>query len=187
MIPELMKQDHEALDDLLQSLQSSLEKHQVMTSFELLDLCWARLAVHIRAENVRLFPAILGTCPDAFGTTLPPLREVHSTIKRLRVDHNFFMDELSRAVKTMRELLTRSESHEQPEIRTELGRIRDRVDAVSNRLRAHNELEEEQVYGWPGLMLNGSRLRILEDAIKHEIENLPPRFGEEPGRSTSID
>jgi hypothetical protein len=37
MIPELMKQDHEALDDLLQSLQSSLDKHQVMTSFELLD------------------------------------------------------------------------------------------------------------------------------------------------------
>jgi hemerythrin superfamily protein len=176
MIPELMEQDHEALDDLLQSLQSSLDKQEVVTSFELLDLFWARLAVHIRAENVRLFPAILSARPDVFGTTLPPLTEVQSTLKRLRVDHNFFMDELSRAMKTMRELLARSQSYEQPELTAKLSRIRDRVDAVSNRLRAHNELEEEQVYGWPGLILNGSRLRILEDAIKHEIKNLPRRL-----------
>jgi len=186
MIPELMKQDHEALDDLLQSLQSSLDKHQVMTSFELLDLCWARLAVHIRAENVRLFPAILSARSEVVDAALPPLKEVQSTIQQLKVDHNFFMEELSKAVRQMRQLV-KAKFYDQPRLVTELGRIRDRVDAVSNRLRAHNELEEEQVYGWPGLMLNGSRLRILEDAIKHEIENLPPRFGEEPGRSTSID
>src|SRR4051794_37997466 len=125
MIPELMERDHDALDDLLKRLESSLDKQEVMTSFELLDLFWAGLAVHIRAENVRLFPAILSACPDAFGTTLPPLREVQSTIKRLRGDHNFFMDELSRAMKTMRGLL-RSESYEQPKLTTKLNRIRDR-------------------------------------------------------------
>jgi len=187
MIPQLMEKDHEALDEVLQRLESSLEKHELLSSFELLDLFWARLAVHIRAENVRLFPAILSACPDAFGNTLPPLKEVQSTIGRLRVDHNFFMDELSRAVKSMRELLARSESYKQPELTRELSGIREQVKAVSTRLKAHNVLEEGQVYGWPGRMMNGSRLRILEDAIKHEIKNLPPRFGEELGRLTSVD
>ena len=111
---------------------------------------------------------------------LLPLKEVQSTIQQLRVDHNFFMEELSQAVRQMRQLV-KAEFYDQRRLVTELSRIRDRVDAVSNRLRAHNKLEEEQVYGWLGLMLNGSRLRILEDTIKHEIENLPPRFGEEPG------
>ena len=73
MIPQLMEKDHEALDEVLQRLESSLEKHELLSSFELLDLFWARLAVHIRAENVRLFPTILSACPDAFGTTLPVL------------------------------------------------------------------------------------------------------------------
>ena len=59
MIPQLMEKDHEALDEVLQRLESSLEKHELISSFESLDLFWARLAVHIRAENVRLFPAIL--------------------------------------------------------------------------------------------------------------------------------
>jgi len=180
MIPQLMEKDHEALGDLLQSLQSSLDKQEVMTSFELLDLFWARLAVHIRAENVRLFPAILSARSEVVDAALPPFKEVQSTIKRLRVDHNFFMEELSKAMRQMRQLV-KAEFYDQPRLVTELSRIRDRVDAVSNRLRAHNKLEEEQVYGWPGLVLTGSRLRILEDAIKHEIKNLPPRFGEEPG------
>ena len=180
MIPQLMEKDHEALGDLLQGLQSSLDKHEVMTSFELLDLFWARLAVHIRAENVQLFPAILAARPEVFGTALPPLQEVQSTIQQLRVDHNFFMEELSKAVRQMRQLV-KAEFYDQPRLVTELSRIRDRVDAVSNRLRAHNKLEEEQVYRWSGLTLNGSRLRILEDTIKHEIENLPHRFDGERG------
>ena len=186
MIPQLMEKDHEALDEVLQRLESSLEKHELISSFESLDLFWARLAVHIRAENVRLFPAILSARSEVVDTALPPLKEVQSTIQQLRVDHNFFMEELSKAVRQMRQLV-KAKFYDQPRLVTELSRIRDRVDAVSNRLRAHNELEEEQVYGWPGRMMNGSRLRILEDAIRHEIKNLPPRFGEEPGRLTSVD
>ena len=186
MIPQLMEKDHEALDEVLQRLESSLEKHELISSFESLDLFWARLAVHIRAENVRLFPAILSAGSKVVDAALPPLKEVQFTIQQLRVDHNFFMEELSRAVRQMRQLV-KAEFYDQPRLVTELSRIRDRVDAVSNRLRAHNKLEEEQVYRWSGLMLNGTRLRILEDAIKHEIKNLPPRFGEEPGRSTSVD
>jgi hemerythrin superfamily protein len=180
MIPQLMEKDHEALDEVLQRLESSLEKHELISSFESLDLFWARLAVHIRAENVRLFPAILSARSEVVDAALPPLKEVQSTIQQLRVDHNFFMEELSKAVRQMRQVC-KAEFYDQPRLVTELSRIRDRVDAVSNRLRAHNKLEEEQVYRWSGLILNGSRLKILEDAIKHEIKNLPPRFGEESG------
>jgi len=180
MIPQLMKKDHEALDEVLQRLDSSLERHELLSSFELLDLFWARLAVHIRAENVRLFPAILSARSEVVDAALPSLREVHSTIQQLKVDHNFFMEELSQAVRQMRQLV-KAEFYDQRRLVTELSRIRDRVDAVSNRLREHNKLEEEQVYRWSGLMMNGSRLRILEDAIRHEIENLPPRFREESG------
>jgi iron-sulfur cluster repair protein YtfE (RIC family) len=176
MIPQLMEKDHEALGEVLKRLESSLDKHELISSFELLDLFWARLAVHIRAENVRLFPAILSARSEVVDTALPPLKEVQSTIQQLRVDHDFFMDELSNAVRQMRQLV-KAEFYDQPTLVTELSRVRDRVDAVSNRLKAHNALEEDKVYGWSGLMLNGSRLRILEDAIKHEIKNLPPRFG----------
>ena len=180
MIPQLMEKDHEALDEVLQRLDSSLERHELLSSFELLDLFWARLAVHIRAENVRLFPAILSARSEVVDAALPSLREVQSTIQQLKVDHNFFMDELAQAVRQMRQLV-KAEFYDQRRLVTELSWIRDRVDAVSNRLREHNKSEEEQVYAWPGLMMNGSRLRILEDAIRHEIKNLPPRFREESG------
>ena len=186
MIPQLMEKDHEALDEVLQRLESSLEKHELISSFESLDLFWARLAVHIRAENVRLFPAILSARSEVVDTALPPLKEVQSTIQQLRVDHNFFMEELSQAVRRMRQLV-KAKFYDQPTLVTELSRIRDRVDAVSNRLTAHNELEEEQVYEWPRRMMNGSRLRILEDAIKHEIKNLPPRFWRRTRPLTSVD
>ena len=175
MIPQLMEKDHEALDEVLQRLDSSLERHELLSSFELLDLFWARLAVHIRAENVRLFPAILSARSEVVDAALPSLREVQSTIQQLKVDHNFFMEELSQAVRQMRQLV-KAEFYDQRRLVTELSGIRDRVDAVSNRLREHNKSEEEQVYAWPGLMMNDSRLRILEDAIRHEIEKLPSRF-----------
>lgn len=175
MISELMGKDHEALGELLQRLDSTLEKHELMTSFESLDLFWARLAVHIRAENIRLFPAILNPRQEAFGAALPPLEEVQSTIQQLRVDHNFFMDELSDAAQTMRQLV-KAEVYDQPKLVMELSRIRDHLDAVSTRLKAHNEVEEEQVYGWPALILSRSELRILEDVLKREIKNLPPRL-----------
>lgn len=186
MITEQMGKDHEALGELLQTLDSTLEKHELMSSFESLDLFWARLAVHIRAENVRLFPAILSARSKVVDTALPSLREVQSTIQQLRVDHNFFMDELSDAVQTMRQLV-KAEVYDQQRLVMELSRIRDHVDAVSTRLKVHNELEEEQVYRWPTLMLSASELRIWEDVLKHEIENLPPRFGSNEGELAPAD
>src|SRR4030095_14850546 len=57
-LESLLEQDHESLDQLLTELDAAVTKPGNPHVFELLDLFWARLAVHIRAENVRLFPAL---------------------------------------------------------------------------------------------------------------------------------
>ena len=176
MLAELMQRDHELLGDLLQKLECALQRRDVVRSFRLLDLFWARLATHIRAENVCLFPAILNAPREIFGRTLPTFMEVETTIERLRVDHNFFMDQLSRAVKTMREFLISSDTYTQWKRTRQLNSIRSRLHAVSTRLKAHNQLEEEHVYEWPALMLGAADLSKLHDVLKHQIENLPPRF-----------
>jgi hemerythrin HHE cation binding domain-containing protein len=176
MLSELMERDHELLRDLLQKLESALQRRDAVTSFQLLDLFWTRLAVHIRAENVCLFPAILSAPREIFGRTMPPFAEVETTIERLRVDHNFFMDQLSRAVKTMREFLAQSNTYSRWKRTRQLNTIRARLQAVSTRLKAHDRLEEERVHEWPAITLNGADLRKLHDVVRHEIENLPPRF-----------
>jgi hypothetical protein len=48
--------DHAALDEVLRQLQEPLDTADVAASHAQLDLFWARLAVHIRAEHLHLFP-----------------------------------------------------------------------------------------------------------------------------------
>jgi hypothetical protein len=52
--------DHAEVDELIQLLFVALDDKDTTLSFERLDLLWARLAVHIRAEHLCLFPSILG-------------------------------------------------------------------------------------------------------------------------------
>jgi len=176
MVAETLEHDHEELADLLKALKSGLHKHAAGHSFELLDLLWARLAVHIRAENLCLFPAILDAPREAFSNRegVPSVEEATAIIESLRADHNFFMDQLARAVKTYREILANDED---PQFRAaQLELIRQRVDAVSLRLESHNALEEDQVYKWPMLILDASGLEELNGALKRQLENLPDRF-----------
>lgn len=49
--------DHGALDEVLSQLWKALDTGDVLVSHDKLDLFWARLAVHIRAEHLHLFPA----------------------------------------------------------------------------------------------------------------------------------
>ena len=56
-VESLLEDDHESLGQLLTELDGELAKHNFPRAFELLDLFWARLAIHIRAENLHLFPA----------------------------------------------------------------------------------------------------------------------------------
>jgi hypothetical protein len=93
-----------------------------------LDLFWARLAVHIRAEHLHLFEAILQAVNRKPGgvDTAPSPDEAERTIEELRGDHNFFMRELSQAVAVIRGLLTEPETDPAEQLQT----VRERIDAV---------------------------------------------------------
>jgi hypothetical protein len=51
--------DHAALHDVLSQLHTALNSGDVAGSHSQLDLFRARLAVHIRAEHLYLFPAVM--------------------------------------------------------------------------------------------------------------------------------
>lgn len=176
MLLEILEQDHESLSELLHDLNSGLQQHDASRTFALLDLFWARLAVHIRVENLCLFPAILGAPPELFSAVdgVPSIEEAEATIESLRSDHNFFMDELAMAVKTFREFLAGAQSPQH--VTEQFERVRQRVDAVSLRLEPHNQLEEVRVYRWPGLLLGTSELEDLTVALRRELDNMPGRF-----------
>jgi iron-sulfur cluster repair protein YtfE (RIC family) len=176
MVSEIMEHDHEQLAELLHGLKSHLHQHDPGHGFELLDHFWARLAVHIRAENLWLFPAILNAPGKSFSNRdgVPSFEEAKTMIARLRSDHNFFMDELAKSVKKFRETIANAENPEH--VLVQLDAIRERVETVSLRLESHNALEKDQVYKWPGLILSAPDLQNLEAALRCELENLPGRF-----------
>jgi hypothetical protein len=168
----LLTEDHESLDRLLVELQTQLEEADVAASFKLLDLFWARLAIHIRAENLHLFPALTNAPAAAFSgnNNLPTGDEAHDLMLRLRSDHDFFMKELASLIKTMREL-----SADQPQP-NEIKEVRQRLLIIQRRLKVHNHLEEGQAYTWPALIFDEQTVAALCDRMRRELENLPPRF-----------
>lgn len=172
----LLAEDHAALGELLRALLTQLDEGDTAGAFAHLDLFWARLAMHIRAENLHLFPAILNALiVDARkqkDATLS-LEGVREAIEHLRRDHDFFMHELARAVKTLRELLAAPGGKTETERLQGLQQI---INAVSVRLEAHNRLEEEQVYRLPAILLESAEQSTLAAHMRREIENLPPRF-----------
>ena len=176
MSTQILKHDHNRLASLLETLKSRLQNCGV-EEFQVLDLFWAQLAVHIRAEHLCLFPAILNADRKRFGVAdVPSFEEAELAIAQLKSDHNFFMDQLAEAVKTFREILAQPPAA--GELAKRLDSISERVNLVASRLESHNLLEEEQVYVWPQLILNQNELVDLNAAIKRELENLPARFND---------
>ena len=154
-----LSDDHEAVGEVLEQLLTALENKDVQTSHSRLDLLWARLAVHIRAEHLHLFPAVmsLGAKSD--------LNEAQEIVKNLRADHDFFMHELARAIGILRE--------------NKLTGVAGIVGKVAERLATHNEIEENQIYRWSSTVLSESEQSELLARINAELENRPPRFSEE--------
>lgn len=152
---ERLSDDHEAVSEVLNQLLTALDNQDVQTSYSRLDLLWARLAVHIRAEHLHLFPAIASK-----------LTEAQPIIDRLRVDHDFFMRELARAIGILRN-------------EVDLATVGDIVREVEKRLATHNEVEESQIYRWSSIMLTQPEQLELFTRIDAELENRPPRFSEE--------
>ena len=155
--------DHKAVDEVLTQLLTALQKKDVHASHEKLDLLWARLAVHIRAEHLHLFPTVL-------GAATPDLTEAPSVVEKLRGDHDFFMHELARAIAVLRELAG------SPGAEAQLTSVNDIVREVAKRLSTHNEIEENKIYLWASTILTDAQQTELAKRIDHELDNRPSRF-----------
>ncbi|MGQ0762082.1 MAG: hemerythrin domain-containing protein [Acidobacteriota bacterium] len=167
-VESLLEDDHASLDQLFVELDLALTKPSVARGFELLDLFWARLAVHIRAEHLHLFPALSKAAPEPSGkSSMPSREEVDLTLARLRSDHDFFMKGLAQLMKEARESGTGA------------GDFRKRLAAIRKRLETHNQIEERQVYLWPSLLLDETTVAALEERVRLELENMPPRLAAE--------
>ena len=169
----LLEDDHESLAQLLAELDAELVEPDIARATALLDLFWARLAVHIRAEHLHLFPAI-ADAPALLFTgkgDLPTSEEAHSLLLRLRSDHDFFMKELASAIKVMREIA----GNQQAGVK-DIEEVRQRLIVIRKRLEVHNQLEEEQAYTWPEMIFDEPTVARLRESLRHELENLPPRF-----------
>jgi hypothetical protein len=172
-VESLLENDHQSLGNLLAELDAELLRPNISRAFELLDLFWARLAVHIRAENLHLFPALANAAPSLFvgkGSLLNS-EEAHNLLVRLRSDHNFFMKELALMIKTMREI-----TGGRPANLEEIKALRHQLTTIAKRLEAHNHLEEKRAYTWPSLLFDEQEVAALHARISHELQNLPLRF-----------
>jgi hemerythrin superfamily protein len=156
-----LSDDHHVVGEVLTQLLTALDNNDVQTSYSKLDLLWARLAVHIRAEHLHLFPAVT-----------KHVREAQAIVEDLRTDHDFFMRELARAIAILRERPTASDE-------AKLALVRNAVLEIEKRLIAHNEIEESQIYHWSSTILTEPEQSELLTRINAELENRPPRFSED--------
>jgi Hemerythrin HHE cation binding domain len=172
LVEPILEDDHQSLSHLFIELDGELAKANMARSFELLDLFWARLAMHIRAENLHLFPSLANASAAKFTgqENLPTLNGAQETLGRLREDHDFFMKELGSLIKQMR--LTANQRVSTDDIEE----LRQRLSVLRERLDEHNRVEEEHVYNWPTLLFDQRTLTELAEHINHELNNLPPRF-----------
>jgi iron-sulfur cluster repair protein YtfE (RIC family) len=173
-VESLLQDDHASLGQLLTDLDAELTKPNIASAFELLDRFWARLAVHIRAENLHLFPALANAAASRSTGKggLPTAEEVQTVLASLRSDHDFFMKELAQMIQVMREITANQLARLE-----EIQDLRLRLTIIKKRLEAHNRLEEEQAYVWPSMLFDEQTITGLCGHLRHELENLPPRFG----------
>ena len=162
---ERLLHDHLELGDLLNQLDAALEANDAARTHATLDLFWARLAMHIRAEHLHLFPAI--------SRVARPPEELENTIAILREDHDFFMRELSQAIAITRNI---KDNTAEP-----LEEVTKKIAAVRARLVKHNEIEETGIYVWSSSLLTEAEQSVLAWLVQKELENLPPRFGDVDG------
>ncbi|HEX7296956.1 MAG TPA: hypothetical protein VF251_14475 [Pyrinomonadaceae bacterium] len=170
--------DHAAIDQVLNELKTALEGGDLKTSHAKLDLFWARLAVHIRAEHLHLFPTVM----HGFRERVPDdsseltLVAAEAAIDELHEDHNFFMGELGEAIRIIRTLGTSSSMRKDLD---GVKKIRSVVLEIERRLVRHNKLEEYKVYRWADMVLSEQKQSELAAAIERELTNRPPRFSTE--------
>jgi iron-sulfur cluster repair protein YtfE (RIC family) len=160
----LLTSDHTELNQLLTEALWMLESHDRAEIYPAVDLFWARLAMHIRAEHLHVFPSLLKAYENREESA-----DIARNVAVLRDDHDFFMRELADIIKVLREF------NDDNEMKTYLDVLR-RLEAVTQRLKAHNELEEKAIYGVVAKALESDKLAF---SVEKELENIPPRFRED--------
>ena len=175
--------DHLAIYQVLNELKTALEDGEVETSHAKLDLFWARLAVHIRAEHLHLFPAVVAGALErsANDPAFPDPNQMEAAVERLLNDHEFFMRELAAAIQTARRLGKSSDTRIDLE---GLKKIQNIVTQIEKRLDMHNELEENEVYLWVGTVLSEQKQSELATKVAQELANTPPRFSTDAWQSS---
>jgi hemerythrin superfamily protein len=171
-----LSDDHHAVGEILKQLLEAIDNKDVQTSYSNLDLLWARLAVHIRAEHLHLFPMVTSRLTDSAGGVVPGLSEVQAMIENLRADHDFFMRELGRAIAVCREL---PPNIVQAADEAKFDAVHNTVRAIEKRLATHNDIEEDQIYRWSSTILTESEQFELLARINAELKNRPSRFSEQ--------
>lgn len=167
---QLLTSDHRELDVLLEQLYSALDSEVSTDIFERLDIFWARLAMHIRAEHLRLFPAVLAA---AHSSSDPSVSEdsIKLTLSQLQREHDFFIRELAYAIRLSRDLVVAKKRPKQT-----VANIRRIVVGVNELLESHNMVEESQVYVIAEELIPKSAKKEITASIQNELNFLPPRF-----------
>ena len=174
----ILSDDHVELGALLMELLRSLDEANVEDAYVHLDTLWARLAVHIRAENVQVFPDILGALDArtaAGHRDIEKSARLRASIERLRSDHDVFMSELKDAVKAVR---TVSDDRGGRRTSDVLRSLRDRLGTLEGAFENHNR-EEDSVYPMAASVLDSAEMADLMNRVRRELAALPPRLRDE--------
>ncbi|MBX3282862.1 MAG: hemerythrin domain-containing protein [Acidobacteria bacterium] len=165
-IHELLETDHLELDALIGETEAAIEAADATKTFETLDYFWARLGMHIRAEHLRLFPAV-----REVAAASSDLENIPEILTVLREDHDYFMTELARAIKALRLVFSFGNEGETLVV------VREILDGVVSRLKVHNEIEEHQIYTLTtDAALDPMAADELFLSIRGELERYPARF-----------
>jgi len=167
-IHKQLEDDHTELDTLVEKVMAAIEAEDAADTLAKLDFFWARLGIHIRAEHLRLFPVVREVAKRA-----PDLESIPEILVVLREDHDYFMTELARAMKAMRLVFSFGNEAET------FANVRGLVEGVVERLKIHNEIEEQQIYTLTGSdFLEPAEADELLASVKSELDRYPNRFRE---------
>ncbi|MCZ2391497.1 MAG: hemerythrin domain-containing protein [Acidobacteria bacterium] len=165
-VHECLEDDHAELDVLVANTFDAIEAADARKAFEDLDYFWARLGMHIRAEHLRLFPAVRKAAAGSAEHD-----GISKMLEQLREDHDFFMTELARAIKAMRLVFSFGNEAETLTI------VRGLLEGVVERLKVHNQIEEEQIYTLTGeAFLDAGAAEELLASVRMELARYPNRF-----------
>ena len=174
----ILSNDHLELGALLLELLNSLDEANADEAYARLDTLWARLAVHIRAENVQVFPDILRALDAQRAAGRQDVEQsalLRASIERLRSDHDVFMSELKDAVKAVRKVIDDRDGKQASVV---LRSLLHRLGTLERAFENHNR-EEDSVYPMAASVLDSAVMDDLMNRVRRELAALPPRLRDE--------